>query len=193
MKIPSPDNLRLIYYPDPILKRVCQPVESFGPELQALAGGMLALMHASEGLGLAAPQVGLAIRLFVCNPTGEPEDDAVYVNPKLSDLQGAAEELEGCLSIPDVDVTMRRSTRARIEAVDTEGKPFRQDGENLTARMWQHEMDHLDGRLITDNMSSTDEIANRRALKHLEARWRVEGDFAALPRRKGSSRCESSF
>lgn len=186
MRIPSLDNLRIVYYPDPILKRVCQPVESFGPELQALADRMLALMRASEGLGLAAPQVGVAICLFVSNLTGEPEDDAVYVNPKLSDLQGAAEELEGCLSIPEVDVTMRRSTNATIEAVDAAGNPIHRDGQDLTARVWQHEMDHLDGRLITDNMSSTDEIANRRALKQLEA------DFAESPRHRSSPRCESS-
>lgn len=181
MAIPSPDKLRIVRYPDPILKRVCEPVTSFDAELQALAGGMLALMHASEGLGLAAPQVGLAIRLFVCNPTGEPEDDAVYVNPKLSDLQGAFEDLEGCLSIPEVDVTMRRSTRAAIEAVDATGNPVRCDGQDLIARVWQHEIDHLDGRLITDNMCSTDEIANRRALKQLEA------DFATLTRCQSSS------
>ncbi|MCH7592443.1 MAG: peptide deformylase [Planctomycetes bacterium] len=186
MKIPSLDNLHIVYYPDGILKRVCEPVESFGPELQNLADRMLALMHTGEGLGLAAPQVGVAIRLFVCNLTGEPEDDAVYVNPKLSDLQGATEEPEGCLSIPEVDVTMRRSTGATIEAVDAAGNPIRRESQDLTARVWQHEMDHLDGRLITDNMSSTDEIANRRALKQLEA------DFAESPRRRSSSRCESS-
>lgn len=186
MKIPSPDKLHIIYYPDPILKRVCEPVNAFGPELQALAARLLTLMHQSQGVGLAAPQVGVTIRLFVFNLTGEPEDDVVYVNPKLSDLQGASEEPEGCLSIPEVDVTMRRSTSTTIEAVDTAGDPIHCPGQDLTARVWQHEMDHLDGRLITDNMSSTDEIANRRALKQLEA------DFTASAPRRSSSRCESS-
>ena len=186
MTLPSPDNLNILYYPDPILKRVCDPVESFGPELTAFAQAMLVTMHRSQGVGLAAPQVGAAIRLFVCNPTGEPEDDCVFVNPQLLDLEGAAEDAEGCLSIPEVDVTMRRSTSAKIVAVNTEGIAIHFDGADLVSRIWQHEMDHLDGRLIIDRMSATDEIANRRALKQLET------DFAESPRPKGFPRCESS-
>ena len=186
MTLPSPEELNIVYYPVPILKRVCDPVESFGPELAAFAKGMLTLMHRSQGVGLAAPQVGVPIRLFVCNTTGEPEDDLVFVNPQLSDLSGAAEDSEGCLSIPDVDVSMRRSTSVKIAAVNTEGITIQLEATDLTARVWQHEIDHLDGRLIIDRMSATDEIANRRALKQLEA------DFAAAPRPKGSSQCESS-
>lgn len=175
MRLPDPDNLRIVRYPDPVLKKVCAPVEGFGPELKALAGKMLALMHAAEGAGLAGPQVGILIRLFVCNPTGEPGDDLVCVNPRFIELTGAEEKEEGCLSIPGVSVTMRRATHAVMEAWDTDGKPFQRTGCDLEARIWQHEADHLEGRLITDNMATTDEIANRRAVRQLEAEYAAAG------------------
>jgi len=177
MKLPDPDKLTIIYYPHPILKEVCAPVDQFGPELEAVANKMLELMREGKGIGLAAPQVGLTIRLFVCNATGEPGNDLVCVNPRFVELTGAAEGEEGCLSIPGVTATMRRATHALIEAVDTDGNRFQRSGVDLEARVWQHEADHLDGRLITDNMSTTDAITNRRAVRQLEA------DYAACQRR----------
>ena len=147
---------------------------------------MLELMRAAEGVGLAASQVGVSIRLFVCNATGDPKDDRIYVNPKLSDLTGVTEDPEGCLSIPRVSITMRRATGAVLKALDLEGKPLQENAEQTLARIWQHEADHLDGRLITDNMSSADQIANRRVLKELVA------DYDAFARRKKPSRCGSS-
>ena len=168
MILTSPKKLRLVYYPDPILKKKCAPVEDFGQDLRAFAAQMLELMHEAKGLGLAAPQVGVSHGLFVCNVTGEPGDDLVFVNPAFTELTGATEQEEGCLCLPGVGVTMRRATQAVIEAQTTEGKPFRMTGEGLLARVWQHEVDHLEGRLIVDNMTTADEIANRRALKQLK-------------------------
>jgi len=110
----------------------------------------------------------LSLRLFVCNPTGEPSDDLVCINPRFAELSGAEEKPEGCLSIPDVTVSMRRATHAELQAMDPDGRSFAVTGNELLARIWQHEVDHLDGRLIIDNMSETDEIANRKALKQLE-------------------------
>lgn len=161
-------SLRIITYPDPRLKKVCRPVEVFDEGLASLAGRMLELMRESQGVGLAAPQVGQLIRLFVCNVTGEPKDDRIYVNPTLADLSGECEGEEGCLSIPDVTVLMRRSMSCRMMAKDLKGNAIKEDGSELLARCWQHECDHLDGRLIIDRMSDTDRIANRRKLKELE-------------------------
>jgi len=175
MRLPDLDNLRIVHYPDPVLKKVCAPVEAFGPDLKALADKMLAIMHEAEGAGLSAPQVGIPIRVFVCNPTGEMSDDLICVNPRLIELTGAEEKEEGCLSIPGVSVTMRRATHAVMEALDTDGKPFQKTGQDLEARIWQHEANHLDGRLITDNMATTDEIANRRAVRQLEAEYAAAG------------------
>ena len=173
MVLPDLADLRIVYYPDPLLNRRCAPVEEFGPQLQVLVDRMLELMREGNGVGLAGPQVGLPIRLFVCNPTGEPGDNLVCVNPRFSELTGAAEAEEGCLSLPGVSVNMRRASRAVIEAFDASGRPFRRCGENLSARIWQHESDHLEGRLIIDAMSETDEIANRRAIKQLREDYRA--------------------
>ena len=167
MILTDPKKLRLVYYPDPILKKKCAPVEDFGEDLTALAAQMLEFMHEAKGLGLAAIQVGVLRRLFVCNATGEPGGDLTFVNPAFIELTGVAEQEEGCLCLPGAGVTMRRATRVVIEAQTTEGKPFQRTGEGLLARVWQHEVDHLEGRLISDNMSPADEIANRRALKQL--------------------------
>ncbi len=177
MDLPDPEKLQMVFYPDPLLKKVCAPVERFDESLQRFAAGMIDLMRREEGVGLAAPQVGVLIRLFVCRVPGQADDSRVYVNPSLAELTGAAEMEEGCLSIPSVNVTMRRATHAVIEAFGTDGRPIAETGTDLLARVWQHEADHLDGRLIVDNMSTSDEISNRRSLKQLRA------DFLAI--RKG--------
>ncbi|MEK6674382.1 MAG: peptide deformylase [Planctomycetota bacterium] len=165
----SVDQRKIVFFPDPVLRAVAKPVEAFGPDLHRLADRMFELMRAEKGVGLAAPQVGVSIRLFVCNPTGKPEDDLVCVNPQLFELTGAAEHEEGCLSIPDVKVTMRRSKHALLRAHDADGQPFERAGTDLPARIWQHEIDHLNGRLILDFMSATDDIANRKAIQKLRA------------------------
>jgi peptide deformylase len=165
-------RLRIISYPDPILRRVCLEVGDFGEPLRRLAARMIELMHESKGVGLAAPQVGVPVRVFVCNPTGEPGDDTVFVNPKLENLSGAVEHEEGCLSIPEASVLMRRAKHTTITARNVEGEPFERSAEELLARIWQHENDHLNGRLIIDHMSDTDELANRRILKELRDKHR---------------------
>ncbi len=168
MKLPPLGNLRIVNYPDPVLKKQAVVVSEFGDELQAFADRMIELMREAPGVGLAAPQVGVSIRLFVYNPTGEDVDSVVCVNPKLSGFEDAEDAEEGCLSLPDVTVTMRRSVRAELTACDAYGKGFTLSGEGLIARIWQHENDHLFGRLIIDRMSEVDEIGNRRILKQLQ-------------------------
>jgi peptide deformylase len=166
------EKLRIVEYPDPRLRKTCKPVEDFDDWLRRLAERMLKLMHESDGVGLAAPQVGILRRLFVCNVTGDPKDDQVFINPRLSDFIGHAEGEEGCLSLPDIRVTVGRAAACAIHACDVTGKPIEFAGEGLFARCWQHESDHLDGRLIIDYMSEADKIANRRNLKHLESKPR---------------------
>jgi len=161
------EKLRLILYPDPRLKQRAQPVTEFNEELAAVIERMIAVMRAEKGVGLAAPQVGLLWRLFVCQP-GEDAPPQAFINPTLN--LGEREDVreEGCLSIPDVTVNIRRSTTCEISAFDARGRPLRLSGEGLLARIWQHETDHLDGRLITDRMTEAERIKNRRLLKQLE-------------------------
>ena len=164
-----PDDLRVIRYPDPRLKKKSQPVTVFDESLRRTAARMFELMREHKGVGLAAPQVGLNIRLFVVNATGKPEDDRVYVNPVLSDADGDEEAEEGCLSLPDINVSIRRPTaRVLMRAQDLDGKPFEEVGEGFVTRVWQHENDHLNGVMITDRMGPVAKLAYRKKLKELE-------------------------
>ena len=163
---------RIVHYPDPVLRKKCAPVEVFDEHLAALAARMLELMKAHNGVGLAGPQVGIPRRIFVCNPTGEPQDDLVFINPELSDLIGTIEAEEGCLSLPEVRVLVRRAHQCKLNAFDLSGQPIECASQDLPARIWQHELDHLDGRLIIDRMTATDKIANKKLIAQLEAEYR---------------------
>lgn len=172
------EKLAIVSYPDPVLRRKCQPIEAFTPVLATLARRMCALMHAHKGVGLAGPQVGLPWRIFVWNPSGEPENDQVCINPRLTNFDGQIEGEEGCLSIDGVTVRIKRAEAIDLEARQPDGSLVQLHGAGLVARIWQHEVDHLDGRLILDYQSAAEEIANRRALKELEAKYKP-------PRRRG--------
>lgn len=165
------ERLKIIEWPDPRLKAVSKPVETFDERLKALAARMFELMRQHKGVGLAAPQVGLNLRMFVMNPTGNPEDDRVYVNPELHEPEGQEEGEEGCLSLPDVRAEILRSKSYRIKAQDLEGRPFEQQESGYIARIWQHEFDHLNGTLIIDRMGPLARLAARKALRELQAKW----------------------
>ncbi|MEQ9461687.1 MAG: peptide deformylase [Phycisphaeraceae bacterium] len=165
----DPARLQIVVHPHPVLRQRAQEVAAVTDEVRGVALRMLDLMHEAPGVGLAAPQVGLSWRMFVANPTGEPEDDLVFVNPRFAEL-GRDQDLhdEGCLSLPDITCQVRRPTFAVIEALDLQGQSFRLAGEGFAPRVWQHEYDHLEGVLIIDKMSPSDRIANRQALRALE-------------------------
>lgn len=165
------ENLTIIRYPDPRLKKLSQAVTVFDDELKSLANRMLELMRAAKGVGLAAPQVGINQRLFVMNHTGNPEDDRVYANPVLTPLDGESESEEGCLSLPDIHINVIRADKVRLEAQDVDGKPVTLDRDGFEARVWQHETDHLLGVMLTDRMSFTDKMKHRRRLKELAASY----------------------
>ena len=164
-----PEDLRVILYPDPRLKKKSVPVKVFDDNLRQTAYRMLELMREHEGVGLAAQQVGLNIRMFVVNATGKPEDDKVYVNPVLSEADGDEEIEEGCLSLPDIKVAIRRPTdRVKMTAQDLDGQPFEEIGEGFITRIWQHENDHLNGIMIIDRMGPVAKLTYRKKLRELE-------------------------
>src|SRR3954465_11849143 len=159
------EELKILQYPDPRLRKISTPVERFDDRLKALVTRMFDLMREYKGVGLAAPQVGENIRLFVMNPTGEPGDDRVYINPELSEPDGGDEEgEEGCLSLPDIRADIARTKTMRIDAQDLEGNRFTQKETGYIARIWQHEFDHLNGTLITDRMGAVAKMGARRVL-----------------------------
>ncbi|HQY88213.1 MAG TPA: peptide deformylase [Tepidisphaeraceae bacterium] len=166
-------KLKIIQYPDPRLKKKSKPVVNFDPDLAALAQRMFELMREEEGVGLAAPQVGVNLRLFVMNHTGQPEDDRVVINPVLTALDGELENEEGCLSIPGVRVNVLRADQMKLEAVNLAGETFEREANDLESRVWQHETDHLDGILLIDRMSFTEKMRFRKKLKELEGKFKA--------------------
>jgi peptide deformylase len=125
---------------------------------------MFRIMNKYGGVGLAAPQVGLDLRIFVWRHDGL--DQAIW-NPILSGVSGNMESTEGCLSLPHVSVTLQRATSSVLSGFAASGRPIRFVGDSNTTRIWQHEIDHLDGKLIIDNMSRQETVANREAMRTL--------------------------
>ncbi len=167
------EDLKIIEYPDPRLKKASQIVQTFDPSLVALAERMLELMREAKGVGLAAPQVGINIRLFVMNPTGEPSDNRAYVNPELLDAQGTEEGEEGCLSLPGINARIVRDKSMRMSARTAVGEEINESASGYIARIWQHEFDHLNGTLITDRMGSVAKMGARKLLRELEENFEV--------------------
>ena len=143
--------LEIRKYPDPVLKKIAQPVEVFDEELEKLVRDMFVAMHASNGVGLAAPQVGVLKKVAIV----EYEDKSyVLINPKIIDRKGTQEGEEGCLSFPGIYANVLRPLWVKIEAQNEKGELQTIEGEGYMARAFLHEMDHLNGKLFVDYLSS---------------------------------------
>ena len=152
-------------YGDPVLRMHAEEVEEFDDELRAVAERMIGVMHDAEGVGLAATQVGILRRFFVCTIDGE---DRVLVNPSVTPVGKDTEvDSEGCLSLGSVRVPVERATKVVVDARDALGGPVSLELEGYPARVAQHELDHLDGRLMLDR---TDDESRREALRALRPR-----------------------
>jgi peptide deformylase len=162
-------------YPDPVLRQRCPPVTEFGPDLERLAADMVETMHAAPGVGLAAPQVGLTLRLAVVDLSvgKRPEDLRVLVNPEVLAPEGSEVEEEGCLSLPGLTEKVERPARVRVRAVDVAGRPFELEAEGWLARAVCHEVDHLDGILFTDRLRGLRKERAKRQLRRLAATHEV--------------------
>ena len=163
-------------YPDPVLREVCPRVTDFGgAALRQLARDMVETMHAAPGVGLAAPQVGLRVRLAVVDLTvgKEPEELRVLVNPEVLEPEGKEVEEEGCLSIPGLLDKVERPARVRVRAQDVDGTPFELVAEGWLARAVCHEVDHLDGVLFTDRLRGLRRERAKRQLRRLAATHEV--------------------
>ena len=144
----------IILYPDPRLKKLCEPVARITPEIETLAADMLATMYDAPGVGLAAPQVGVLSRLYVMDCNKDPEADpqpVVMVNPEITWRSEALNVYEeGCLSIPDQYAEVKRPASVTVEWMDLEGATQERTFTGLWATCVQHEIDHLDGKLFID-------------------------------------------
>lgn len=162
----------VVLYPDPVLRQKAARVQQVDAAIRELIQDMYQTMKHEEGAGLAAPQVGVPVRLFVVGAPDRGVPFKAYINPELVDLQGDLEPAEeGCLSLPEVRGTVRRPVQCTIRATDESGNEFTETSAGFAARVWQHEFDHLDGILIIDKMSPIDRLKVRRALKDLKAAW----------------------
>lgn len=165
----DPKHLQIVCFPHPVLRRQAEAIGEITDEVRAVAARMIDLMTEADGVGLAAPQVGIAWRLFV-TAAREDEPQRVFVNPRVTSVSDESEIAEeGCLSLPHVRVEVRRAEAISVQATDLEGREFAVESDHLSARVWQHEMDHLNGVLIIDRMGPKDRIANRKAIRDLKA------------------------
>lgn len=167
--------LKIVKYPDPVLSRPGEPITEFDAELRQLIANMFETMYAGQGVGLAAPQVGISKRIVVIDLSvgKDPKDKLVLVNPEIILREGRQYGEEGCLSFPDIGEKVSRAAKVRIRAQDGKGKWFEMDGEEVLARCFQHEIDHLDGMLFIFRMSALKRDLVLRKIRKLqrEGKW----------------------
>ncbi|MCC7011282.1 MAG: peptide deformylase [Planctomycetes bacterium] len=167
----APLDFRLTLYPDPLLRKVSSPVVAFDADLVATVRAMFELMYRSRGVGLAAPQAGLDLRILVANPAGEPEksyEELVLINATILDRSGPVTLYEeGCLSFPQIYAEVKRPERCKVAYQDLSGQRIEREFEGFASRVVQHEYDHLEGVLLVDRMSPADKLRHKLALAEL--------------------------
>lgn len=182
-------NIRIIG--DPVLRTVADPVTDFGPELAKLVADMTETMEDVEGAGLAAPQVGISKRVFTYRVHGVAGH---IINPVLENSADFQEDqVEGCLSIPGLGFPVRRFRTTRLTGVDQDGNPVTIEAEDMVARCFQHENDHLDGILYTDRLEGDDRKAALRSIRNANYDAVAAQTTAKRARTVGSSFGGASF
>jgi peptide deformylase len=160
-------NLELVTYPHPALLRRTEPVAAIDDEVRQRAAQMLDLMHESQGVGLAAPQVAWSVKLLVLNPGDDRKDDRVLVNPRILRRRGKVLAEEGCLSFPGIFVQVERAQEIDVEFQDLEGATRVETHKEFLARIVQHEFDHLENVLLLHRMSPADRLRWKRDLESM--------------------------
>ena len=176
-------QLSIIQYPHPTLRVRSKPIRRVDQELRNIAAQMLDLMYEANGVGLAANQVDLPIRLFVANPAGErgEGEELILLNPELQRPKGSESSQEGCLSLPELYGQVKRPKSIRLSAYDLQGNPVERVVDGFLARVLQHENDHLDGVLFFDRMSEEARRELDDQLSELESVFRSQQKSGAIP------------
>jgi peptide deformylase len=159
----------IVVYGDPVLEKQAQPVTEFNEDLKKLVDDMFESMYAAHGVGLAAPQIGISKRIAVIDVTfkEKPEEKLVLINPEIIGREGRQNGQEGCLSLPDFRENVTRANVVTVRAQDLEGKWFEKTGDDLLARAFLHETDHLNGRLFISHVSALKRDLIKRKIKKL--------------------------
>lgn len=161
---------KILKYGEPVLEKKCNPVVEFGPELKQIVADMFETMYAAKGVGLAAPQIGVNQRISVID-TSVGEDEAqkiVIINPEIVLREGKQTGEEGCLSIPGFREQVTRSNKVTVKAFNEKGESVEHTGEELLARAFEHEIDHLNGILFLNHLSALKRDMIRRKIKKLQ-------------------------
>jgi len=163
----TPDPIKI--YGERILRTVCDDVIFPNPDLNKIVLSMFLIMYKSHGVGLAANQIGLPIKVAVINvdPAAKADEQIVLINPKIINSEGEQEAEEGCLSIPGISAPRKRAEKVTVETNDLDGETYTFEAEGLLAIACQHEIDHLNGKLFIDEISSMNKILIQNKLKRL--------------------------
>ena len=175
--------MQIVTYPHPTLRHKSQPIRRVDAELKAMVREMFDLMYKAQGVGLAANQVDLPLRLFVVNEKANPEtgEELVFINPVLSRPKGNEIKEEGCLSIPETYGDVMRPEKIQVEAYNLQGELFEGELSGLLGRIVQHETDHLDGVLFPDRMSETAKMQLQPALDEFEIDFESKRRTGEIP------------
>lgn len=175
--------MEIVHYPHPALRWKSRPITEINDDLRAIVRRMFELMYEHKGIGLAANQVGLPLRLFVINLTGEAtekEEELVFINPEIVRRKGTFVGEEGCLSLPKLYGDVRRAEKIVVGAFDLEGQGFEVSVDDLASRAIQHESDHLDGILFPDRMSESGQRELASAMSDFEALFRRQQEVGTM-------------
>lgn len=161
---------QIVKWPEQVLSKRGEDVTVFDAKLKTLVEEMFESMYAAQGIGLAAPQIGLSQRVTVidCSFKKNPADKVVLINPEIIDRSGKQLEEEGCLSLPEIREKVSRAAWVKVRAQDVTGKQIEMEGEELLARAMQHEIDHLDGILFIDHLSRLKRDLVMRKIKKMQ-------------------------
>ncbi|MEJ2649650.1 MAG: peptide deformylase [Sedimentisphaerales bacterium] len=162
------DKCRITHYPADVLGKKAEPVKEINDNIKQLVEKMYELMRENRGVGFAAPQAGVSLRLFIISLDGSRENVKVFVNPAVTPYGNLDTIEEGCLSVPGVSAKIRRYKQAKVTATGLDGREFSEEAEGLYARALQHENDHLEGVTIVNRLGSAAKISNRKQLKKLQ-------------------------
>lgn len=176
--------MHIVQYPHPALRWKSTPITRITAELNDIVREMFELMYASEGIGLAANQVGLPYRLFVMNLTAKREErdqEHVFINPEIVRRKGTHEAEEGCLSLPKLYAPVRRASEIVVEGFGLDGQGFELKIDDLGSRAIQHETDHLDGVLFIDRLSETAQREISGKLGDFESQFRRQQELGVVP------------
>jgi peptide deformylase len=181
--ITDPTTLSIVRYPHPTLRWKSKPVKRVDAQLRETVQRMFELMYESQGVGLAANQVDLPLRLFVCNPLADPQEGEplVFINPVITRPKGQAEANEGCLSFPELYAPVIRPKRIHVQAFGIDGKEISTHLDGFLARIVQHETDHLDGILFVDRISELSRMEMKDELEAFEIEHRQRVEAGQIP------------